>query len=181
MTRTFFEELSNESATGVAYKNVNLKKRVLSYFANVGNATIAEFCKELNLSPPKVNSLLNELMQDGLVQEQGKEGSSGGRRPNLYGLRPDSGFFLGIDVKQQHINIGLTDFQKNLVRLVERHPYELRNDKESLDELCRLINHFIKEFGIPKEKILGIGINLSGRINHTTGYSYSFFIFMKTP
>ncbi len=44
-----------------------------------------------------------------------------------------------------------------------------------------MINEFIRESPVPKEKILGIGINLSGRINRNSGYSYSFFYFEEEP
>ncbi|WP_266202721.1 ROK family transcriptional regulator [Pontibacter kalidii] len=179
--KSFLEELGGEHITGVAYKNVYQKKSIISYFANVGNATIAELCKEFNLSAPKVTNLVNELIIDGLVQDYGKIDSTGGRKPNLYGLAPDSGFFLGIDVKTHSINIGLTDLQKNIVKIEEHYPYRLNNSEESLMELCRIINTFIKDLPIPKSKILGIGINLSGRINYTTGYSYSFFHFYEDP
>jgi glucokinase-like ROK family protein len=179
--KSFLEELGGENITGVAYKNVNQKKSIISFFANTGNATIAELCKEFNLSAPKVTNLVNELMLDGLVQDYGKIESTGGRKPNLYGLAPDSGFFLGIDVKNHSINIGLTDLQKNVVKIEENYPYKLSNDEESLTELCRIINTFIQDLPIPKSKILGIGINLSGRINYATGYSYSFFHFHEDP
>ncbi|MDR6785074.1 putative NBD/HSP70 family sugar kinase [Pedobacter africanus] len=181
MGRTFFEELNSENVTGVAYKNVSLKKNVLSYFANVGNATIADLCKELNLSAPKVTALLGDLIQDGLIKDYGKVESTGGRKPNLYGLVPDSAFFIGVDIKQNHINIGLSDLQKNLIKVSEKLPYKLDNNKESLEALCTLINDFVTELTLPKEKILGLGINLSGRINYATGYSYSFFYFNEEP
>jgi predicted NBD/HSP70 family sugar kinase len=181
MGRTFFEELNSENVTGVAYKNVSLKKNVLSYFANVGNATIADLCKELNLSAPKVTALLGDLIQDGLIKDYGKVESTGGRKPNLYGLVPDSAFFIGVDIKQNHINIGLSDLQKNLIKVSEKLPYKLDNNKESLEALCTLINDFVAELTLPKEKILGLGINLSGRINYATGYSYSFFYFNEEP
>ncbi|NSL89994.1 ROK family protein [Chitinophaga solisilvae] len=181
MGKTFFEELNNENLTGVAYKNIHLKKAALAYFANIGNATIADMCRELNLSAPKVTTLLNDLIHDGLVKDYGKIESTGGRKPNLYGLVPDSAFFIGVDVKQHHLNLGLSDLQKNLIRTEENIPYKLDNSKASLEELCRLISHFIKALPVPKEKILGIGINLSGRINFATGYSYSFFYFDEEP
>lgn len=181
MAKTFFEELNNENITGVAYKNINLKKAALAYFANIGNATIADMCKELNLSAPKVTTLLNDLIQDGLVKDYGKVESTGGRKPNLYGLVPDSAFFIGVDVKQNHLNLGLSDLQKNLIRTEEGIPYKLDNNKSSLEELCALISNFIAGLPVPKEKILGIGINLSGRINYATGYSYSFFYFDEEP
>ena len=181
MKKTFFEELNSDHITGVAYKNISLKKLIITFFASNGNATIADLCKELNLSAPKVNNLLNDLIADGLVKDYGKVDSTGGRKPNLYGLLPESGFFLGVDVKQNHINIGLSDLQKNMVNVVEKQPYKLNNDKESLNELCTLINNFIGSLTIPRDKILGIGINLSGRINYATGYSYSFFHFQEEP
>ena len=181
MAKTFFEELNNETSTGVAYKNINLKKAVISYFANIGSATIADLCKELNLSIPKITNLLNDLIHDGMVRDNGKIDSSGGRKPNLYGLIPDSVVFIGVDVRKNHINIGLTDLSKNIIKISERLPYQLENTKESLENLCTVINQFIKEAPVLKEKILGIGINLSGRINHTSGYSYSFFYFEEEP
>ena len=181
MAKTFFEELHSDNTTGVAYKNINLKKAVITYFANIGNATIADLCKELNLSIPKVTNLLNDLIHDGMVQDNGKIDSSGGRKPNLYGLISDSVLFIGVDVKKNHINIGLTDLSKNIIKISEKIPYQLNNTKESLENLCGLINQFINDAPTPKEKILGIGINLSGRINHTSGYSYSFFYFEEEP
>lgn len=181
MTRTFFEELNSGNTRGVAYKNINLKKKMLSFFAKNGNSTIPELSKELNLSAPKVTNSLNDLIEDGLVQENGKIDSTGGRRPNLYGLAPDSGFFLGVDVKQKYISIGLNDFQNNLVKGIENYSYSLSNDPESLEMLCDIIDEFIKELPVSKEKILGMGVNLSGRINHATGYSYSFFYFQEDP
>lgn len=181
MGKTFFEELNNESATGVAYKNLNLKKSILSYFDKVINSTISDLSKELNISVPKMTAILNELIQDGIVQDYGKVESNSGRKPNLFGLLPDSAFFIGVDVKQTYINIALSDFQKNMIKISENIPYKLNNNKESLENLCKLINNFINSLSIPKEKILGIGINLSGRVNNATGYSYSFFYFSEEP
>lgn len=178
---SFFEELNGTNITGVAYKNLNIKKSVISYFTNIGNSTIADLCKELALSAPKVNNILTELIEDGLVKDYGKVNSTGGRRPNIYGLVSDSAFFVGVDIKQDHINIGISDLQKNIIKLSSNLPYLLMNNSESLDQLCSLINKFIKESLIPKEKILGVGINLTGRINYFTGYSYSFFHFSEEP
>ncbi|MCK7557484.1 ROK family protein [Chitinophaga sedimenti] len=116
-----------------------------------------------------------------MVQDYGKIDSTGGRRPNLYGLAPESGFFVGVEVKHNHVNIGLLDFKKNLVKHAERVPYKLANTQASLDELCHIITHFIQGYPSAKDKILGCGVNLSGRINYATGYSYSFFYFDEDP
>ncbi|PMD91399.1 ROK family transcriptional regulator [Siphonobacter sp. BAB-5405] len=169
------------SETRTTHKSIDPKRSILSYFANVGNAIIPELSKELAISIPKVTSTVNELIQEGLIQDYGKIDSTGGRKPNLYGVVADSAFFIGVDVKHTHINIGLLDLQKNLLKVTENLPYTLDNTTESLDTLCELITGFIAGLTIPKTKILGIGINLSGRINYATGYSYSFFFFEERP
>lgn len=162
-------------------RSVDPKKSILSYFANVGNAIIPELSKELVISVPKVTAVVGELIKEGLIQDYGKIESSGGRKPNLYGVVPDSAFFIGVDVKQSHVNIGLLDLQKNLISITENLPYTLNNTRESLDTLCQHIKTFIAGLAVSRDKIRGIGINLSGRINYATGYSYSFFFFEERP
>jgi glucokinase-like ROK family protein len=178
---TFFQELRDNKLVGVAYKNLILKKKILGYFANTGNATLNDLSKVLKTSTPKINEIITELIEAELVKDYGKIGSNVGRRPNLYGLSPNSAFFLGAEVKRNYVNIGLINFQKDIIKLSEKIPYKLDNTIASLDELCKIINSFIKELSIDPQKILGLGINLSGRINCKTGYSYSYFYFNETP
>jgi glucokinase-like ROK family protein len=174
----FSDELSG---SGVAFKNKSLKKDIINQLDEAGDLTIADLSRELNISTPKVTSLVNELIDEGLLQDLGKIDSTGGRRASIYGLVNDACYFIGVDVKRYYINIGLLDFKKHLVSVDEKIPYPLENTQQSLTALIDTIRNFIKEQGIPKDKILGIGINLSGRVNNITGYSYSYFHFYEEP
>lgn len=176
-----FELFSNENASGVAYKNKFLKRRMLSHLDRYGDFTITELSRELNTSVPKITSLVNELIEDRLIRDNGKFDSTGGRRASIYGLVADACFFIGVDVKKYYINVGLLDFRKHLVNLKEKIPYRLENTQESFHQLLELIRLYLQELSLPKNKILGMGINLSGRINQTTGYSYSYFHFQEEP
>ncbi|HTE27260.1 ROK family transcriptional regulator [Flavitalea sp.] len=178
---TFLKDLADVDITGVAFKNLQLKKQILIYFANEGDATIADLAKHLNSSSPKVNDLITELITDGLVKDYGKTESGVGRKPNLYGLEPKSIYFVGVDIKMNHINIGLLDLKKNLLNVEERIPYQLTNTREALNHLCDIIEEAINKFPVSRERIVGIGVNLSGRINYRNGYSYSYFHFDEEP
>jgi len=173
----FFSEDSVSS--NVAYKNRSLKKSILKQLDVVGDLTIPELTKELNISTPKITSLLNELMEEGLITDMGKVDSTGGRRANIYGLLNTACYFIGVDVKRYYVNIGMIDFKKHIITTEQKIEYPLENTQKSLNALIDIINKFIKETGLPKEKILGMGINLSGRINNNTGYSYSYFHFQE--
>ncbi|TKT86556.1 ROK family transcriptional regulator [Dyadobacter frigoris] len=163
------------------YKTKDPGRIILGYLANNGGMTLPELGKRLNVSVPKVTVLVNDLKKDGLVQDYGKIESSGGRRPNLYGVAADAAYFIGVDVKQYHVSIGLADLDKNLIKNSGKIPYNLDNTVESRDELCRHILTFITGLSIPKNKIQGVGINLSGRVNYKTGHSYSYFYFDERP
>jgi glucokinase-like ROK family protein len=180
--RHIFSVFSDDNTSGVVYKNKALKRQIINQLDQNGQTTITELSKELNTSVPKITSLVNELIEDGLIKDNGKFDSTGGRRASVYGLVADACFFIGVDVKRYYVNLGLLDFKKHLVTLQEKIPFKLENTQESLQALLDIIRAFIQEqlAGI-KERVLGIGINLSGRINHTTGYSYSFFHFHEEP
>jgi predicted NBD/HSP70 family sugar kinase len=181
MPNQLLEVFSDENANGVAYKNKWLKRAIISYLDTAGHATVADLYRELNISTPKTINLINELIQDGLIKDYGKVDSTGGRRASVYGLVSEAAFFVGVDVKRFSVNIGLLDFKKNLVTLKENIPYKLENTREFFEELISIIQEFLQELPITPDKVLGIGINLSGRINNATGYSYSFFHFDEEP
>jgi predicted NBD/HSP70 family sugar kinase len=178
---TFLKEITEDELTGVAFKNMNLKKNVIRLLDLQEKSTIADLGKEFNVSTPKITSTINELIEDGLVMDYGKIESTGGRRANLFGLASDSGYFVGVEVKKYSVTLGLLDFKKNMVRVEENTDFLLENTKESLQQLISIIKNFISSLQVPREKILSIGMNLTGRINYATGYSYSYFHFDEDP
>src|SRR5258708_12972245 len=120
----------------------------------MGKYTNKDVRKEFKVSNPKINDLVLELIKDGLIRDYGKTVSGVGRRPNLYGLEPDSFFFIGIEVKQAYINIGLMDFQKNLIHTADKISYTLDNKPKSLQHFCSIINGFIIPLSIRPYNIL---------------------------
>jgi transcriptional regulator of PTS gene len=163
------------------YKTKDPARIILGFLASHGSMTLPELGKRLNISVPKVTVLVNELRSEGLVSDYGKIESSGGRKPSLYGVAPDAAYFIGVDVKQSHVTIGLLNLDKTLVKRSDALTYELANTVESRDQLCGHILSFIENLSFPKERIKGVGINLSGRVNYQTGHSYSYFHFDDRP
>lgn len=181
-SRNLFSIFSDENTSGVLFKNKALKRLIINQLDQTGKITIAELSKELNISVPKITSLINELIEDGLIKDNGKFDSTGGRKASVYALVSDACFFVGVDVKKYYVNVGLLDFKKHVVASKEKIPFKLENTPESLKALLEIIQSFINDLSpLVKERILSLGINLSGRINNTTGYSYSYFHFNEEP
>jgi Transcriptional regulator/sugar kinase len=164
-----------------ALKLIKLKKSVIKRLTLNGEATIAELCKETDFSIPTVTKIIAELIEDGIVSETGKVETAGGRKPSQYGINPNACYYLGVEVRRNSISIGIQDFNNRFVKISENIAYTLENTRESLFALCSIINHFVADSGVVREKIVGACINLSGRINSHKGFSYSYFFFEEKP
>jgi predicted NBD/HSP70 family sugar kinase len=164
-----------------AQKMIKLKKGIIKRLSLQGEATIAELSAELAFSIPTVTKIISELINEEIIFETGILGTAGGRKPKQYGINPKACYFLGVEVNRDSVSIGVQDFKNNFVKLEENIKYKLENTRESLDELCELINRFVDELEIERKKIAGACINLSGRINSTVGFSYSYFFFEEKP
>src|SRR5690606_32160673 len=104
MSLSFLKSIRNDTSTGVAYKNILLKKSVLTLFATNGPATISDVSRALNTSIPKIGECIVELTEEGLVKDYGKTEAGLGRKPNIYGLDAGSAFFLGVQVSNEYLN-----------------------------------------------------------------------------
>lgn len=160
-------------------RNDSAKLSIIDYFIQNGNATTNDVAHVVGVSMPTAAKLISELCADGYVNEYGKLETEEGRRPQLYGINPTSGYFLGVDFDKDLVNIALIDFCGHLVELALDKPFVQQNTMESLEELCDLITTFIDNIEIPREKILMMNVNISGRVNPDTGYSYSMFNFSE--
>lgn len=161
-------------------KNGMLKKRIIQYLIMSGNSSIADICKEVELSVPTVTKLVMELLDAGYLLDSGKQETNGGRKPNMYGLNPESGYFVGVDVQQKRVMFALVDFNGKIIDS-DMSVYKLENTSVALDELCHIINSYIEKLPVRKDKILEIGVNVPGRVNSVSGYSYTFFYFNELP
>lgn len=161
-------------------KSALIKKRIINYYIQHRTSTITALSKVLDLSIPTVTKLIAEMCEDGYIEDNGKLETAGGRYPNLYGLNPRSGYFIGVDIKQFGVSIGIINFKGDLID-EETIPYNMENTPENLDQLCQIIINFIAKQTIEHNKILNINVNISGRVNPESGYSYSIFYFEESP
>lgn len=158
-----------------------LQAELLKSIIHNGNSTAADLCHVLGMSAPTIARQVNEMIDMGLLLEYGKLQTSEGRKPTLYGLNPQSGYFVGVDTLYDGVNIGMIDFRGDLVQLEANHDYVYENTEESLEKLCQVIADFIDHCGVDRKKVFNINVNISGRVNPETGYSYTIFNFSERP
>ena len=161
-------------------KNAILKQQIICQYILCGDSSITDLSKAVNLSVPTVTKLIGELIDEGFVHNFGEQGTAGGRRPNIYGLNPYAGYFIGVDIRKDSVVMAAINFKGQLIDETTV-AFQMDNDPHSLDKLCEVILNFVRSHKITRDKVLAIGVNISGRVNSQTGYSYSYFFVEEQP
>ncbi|MDR0955094.1 MAG: ROK family transcriptional regulator [Rikenellaceae bacterium] len=177
----YLTEVEKSTFKGVVQKNLQAKRDIIKFMVVNGSCTLSHLSDQLNMSIPTVTKLVAQLQADGIVVDNGKNETSGGRRPNLYGLAESTIYFVGVDVKHRSINFALTDLNNKVIDMKREKRFELVNTPECLEEIIGLINEYVENLPLDKEKIMGVGISLPGRINSASGYSYYYFNWTRKP
>jgi predicted NBD/HSP70 family sugar kinase len=162
-------EPENKGVKGSQLKNMIIKK--LYFNKAMSCAGLSEL---FDKSIPSIAKAVNELMHEGFVVEDGYAPSSGGRRPLMYSVKSNAMHILAIALDQLTARIQLFGLLNNPVADMLTFELKLLNNPDALAKLTEEINNYIKNTGVPKEKIAGIGIGMPGFINVTEGINYTY-------
>ncbi|MCQ2156617.1 MAG: ROK family protein, partial [Bacteroidales bacterium] len=162
-------------------KNAILKREIIRLCILHSNYCIADFSRELHISVPTATKLVGELISENFLKDEGKLGTAGGRRPNIYGLNPKAGYFIGVDVERHHFHIAVCDFKGEIINFIQDNEFVLEASEESFRNICRHIREEVTKSGIEWEAVLGVGVSLSGRVNPEKGYSLTYFVSEDIP
>ena len=157
------------------------KKTILSLCEKGGGYSLADLARVLGTSIPKISRVVTEMVEAGFLADLGKQVSATGRRPSLYGLNPGAGYFVGVEVGKDSLALAVTDFPGRLLHFLDDIPYTLRNTEESVLGLCACVREKVRSLQIEPALVRAVGVNLTGRVNHDTGYSYSYYIGEEKP
>ena len=157
------------------------KKTILALCEKGETFSLADLARELGTSIPKITRIVGELEQAGVLSDWGKQESAAGRRPSLYGLNPGAGVFVGVEVGQKEIALAVTDFTGRIIQFQDGIAYTLTGTEESVLGLCACVKKQLRKYHLDPVPVRGVGVNLTGRVNHRTGYSYSYYISEEKP
>ena len=172
--KQLFKNNGNQSHA-VEYKKLAHKKHILRSIYFNGPLSNSELAKQIKLSTPKINSLLVELIDDGLVQELGRGDSSGGRRPNIYGLVKDGFYVVGITININRTIISIFNSNNEEVSGPNYFPIKMQSDIRIFDQVYEKLGEVLRDSNISQNKVLVAGIGIPGLINLKEGINKTYF------
>jgi predicted NBD/HSP70 family sugar kinase len=155
-------------------KDTKYKKSIQKHLYFSGELSCAELSELINKSVPLTTRVLNKMVGEGVVEELGHALSTGGRRPQMYALKPNLLYMVSVAMDQMITRIAILDMRNNYVGKVKSIELALNDNPDALQQLTQNLIAFIDASGIPKDKIVGIGIGMPGFVDIEKGLNYSF-------
>jgi len=144
---------------------------ILRFIKNEGPISRAELAKRYRISKAAVSEIVGHLLQQGYIIETGIGSSTslGGRKPILISFNPKSGYAIGVEIKRDHATVALTDLNaqinaRQIIAFKRGTALEL-----VIEQLCRIIDVFLKKRWIKTATPMGIGVAIPGLIDYKTG------------
>src|SRR5690348_13366717 len=147
--------------------------RVIRALREEGQISRAEIARRTGLSRSTVSSLVADLQADGLVVERAEPGmaygAQGGRPPILLSFDASVGAAVGIDFGHSHLRVAVSDLAGAI--LAEREqPLDTDHEaREGLDAETELVADTLGHAGVERERVIGAGMGLPGRIQQADG------------
>ncbi|HIW36115.1 MAG TPA: ROK family transcriptional regulator [Candidatus Treponema faecavium] len=142
------------------------KRNIYTFIYESDGVSKAEISAKLQLSLQTVSHNLSELKAQGLICEAGTFNSTGGRKPKIIRVVPDSYFAVGIDITKNHVGLVLIDLKCNVLHSVRLH-LEFRDTPAYFEQFGKILQNFLSGAAVKvnREKILGAGVSLPAIIS----------------
>jgi len=156
-------------------KGQRLKADIIKHLYYKIALSLTDLSKLTKKSLPLVTSVVNNLMAEGYIIEQGLAPSTGGRRPSMYLLNPNHNkFIVAIAMDQLITRLTVYDMSRKLIVPMQYLDFDLSDDKSDVSTLVNFINESIDRSKIKRKDILGIGIGMPGFVNAELGINLSY-------
>lgn len=160
---------------GVELKKAGQQKEIIRSLYFHGPQSNAELSRELGLSTPKVNSLLQEMIFRCTVQELGHGDSSGGRRPVMYGLAPEAFYVVGITINVNFSVIAIFNAQNEEISGPHTIQVRMERDITLFERIDASLREILSTNGIDRKKVIAVGIELPGLVDQEKHINKTYF------
>lgn len=153
-------------------KSHNLRAILLALLRHeyVSRVRLAELT---GLSTTTITNLVTELLEQGVVVEDGSEKlerrRGAGRPRTALKLVPEARYAIGVHIGVGSVRVGITDLRARLLsHLALDHPLNT-TPEEVLGEVSALVEQIIAQTSVDPQNVVGVGVGASGLVNPYTG------------
>jgi predicted NBD/HSP70 family sugar kinase len=129
----------------------------------------ADLARQSLLSAPTVSTIVDKLLARGILIEVSTAPSSGGRPPVLLSVDPKAGYVIGIKLRGDSLTTVVCDLAAQIVATQELHVPLVGDPVAAIHAVEIEVKRALRNAKVPRSKVLGVGIGLSGIIETSSG------------
>lgn len=141
--------------------------------------TIHELSEELNITAPTCSKVINQLILENIVQDEGKKETGAGRKPALFSLVSSYFRVAALEIVMKRVSFAIYDNNFKTIYVKHNTNFQLENTVESLQTVITFISDCLNESQISVNELIGLGVGITGRVKRIHGYSLTFFNFLE--
>ena len=145
---------------------------VLNVLLRFGPLSRSDACKITRLTPATMTNIVSELLEAGLVTEAGSRspnGSGVGRRHVMVDLNPDGAFAVGVHLGVRAVLVGLGNLKGQILRRISFSVRPGDDPHSVLQSTAEAISTVVRESGVDRQRLLGVGVGCAGLVDPETG------------
>ncbi|MFN8379749.1 MAG: ROK family transcriptional regulator [Anaerolineae bacterium] len=142
---------------------------LLNIIRREGELSRTQLAEQSGLSVGAVSQIIAALMDEGWILESGEGEFTGGRRQVLLRLNPTAAYAVGVKLMERRIVCAVTDFEAHVVHYHDQRIRFESNPRAESQLIASVVETTIAESGVPRERLLGVGVGIAGVIYSDTG------------
>ncbi|KQM67285.1 ROK family transcriptional regulator [Pedobacter sp. Leaf216] len=159
----------------IVKKNQRLKAGIIKHLYYKKSLSLTDLSKLTQKSLPLVTAVVNGLIAEGYVLEEGYAPSTGGRRAAMFFINPKlAKYVVAIAMDQLTTRLTIYDLSRKMIIPIQSLEFNLSSENNNINDLVNFINTSINQSGIDRDNILGVGIGMPGFVNAEEGINHSF-------
>lgn len=129
----------------------------------------ADLARQSGLSAATVSNIVGHLIERGILVEVATAPANGGRPPVLLDIDATGGYVIGIKLRGDGLTTVVCDLDAQVVASLEQPVSLVGKPSAAITAIESATERALELAGVPRAKLLGVGIGLSGVIDAPAG------------
>jgi len=134
-----------------------------------GPISRADLARQSGLSAPTVSVIVGQLLDRGIFIEVATAPSNGGRPPVLLRVDAKAGYVIGIKLRGDGLTTVVCDLDAQVIATAEASISLVGDPGVAIQAIEQETRKVLRRAAVPRSKVLGVGIGLSGVIDSRQG------------
>jgi predicted NBD/HSP70 family sugar kinase len=160
--------LTRGTHVDASFSKEHNRKLILHHILNAPVSRI-QLAALTGLTRAGTGVIVDSLIKEGFLAEEIVKRPGKGRLPRVLSIRDDALFAVGINITRSGGAVGMCGLNAKIVSRRSVPLAEIDNSRKGMELLCRVVKAMLASAGIPREKIIGVGVTSPGPVDSSKG------------